>query len=70
MIVLHGNPSSLDSMEYLFKPLVYLKHQVFAIDMPGFGESTGSKFSGRSDAVLEKDNAADVVNFVMKTLNV
>jgi len=67
-ILLHGNPSHSGEWRGKFPALTWMQVQVFCIDQPGFGNSTGKQRSCRSDKVMDKDGPADVVKFIIRQL--
>ena len=68
MVFLHGCPS--DSEEFLskFPAFIYMQYQVFAVDLPGYGASTGKCQPSRSENVLDEGGPADTIKFVIRSL--
>ena len=47
---------------------LFCQYQVFAIDMPGYGRSTGKVQPSRSEQIYSKDGPADLIKFLVKKL--
>lgn len=43
VILIHGCPSNNSAMMHQIPAYLFCKYQVFNIDMPGYGKSTGAK---------------------------
>lgn len=65
-IILHGYPSDHKEWMYLFEPLLDSGMRVIAIDMPGFGSSSGKRQSSRTERHIDKDGTVDTLNLVLK----
>jgi len=50
--------------------LLYINHQIYAIDMPGYGDSTGDPMPSKSDKILKKNGPAKIVKIFMKQFNI
>ena len=69
-ILLHGCPScNLEFLHHL-PAYMYMNYQVFAIDLPGYGKSTGKPQASRSEKILDEGGPAEVVKIVMKELQI
>lgn len=69
-ILLHGCPSSIECMLHHLPAYMHMKYQVFAIDLPGYGESTGECQPSRSELVLAKGGPAETIKAIMKELDI
>lgn len=43
IILIHGCPSSSSAFLHQIPAFLFCQYQVFAVDMPGYGQSTGKK---------------------------
>lgn len=59
----------MQEFNHLFPAFAFIKCRVVAIDMPGFGGSSGKRQSSRSEHVLGKDGPGEVVLWVKNQLN-
>ena len=70
VMCLHGSPSDADSCygSWLLPALVHSNYFVVALDMPACGRSGGTLLKCRSEYVLQKNGAAEVVHEVCAAL--
>lgn len=68
IILIHGCPSNNKVFLHQIEAYLFCQYQVFAVDMPGYGQSTGKKQASKSDQVLVKDGPADFIQYVIKAL--
>lgn len=68
IILLHGCPSSSEEFLHQIPAFLFCKYQVFAVDMPGYGYSTGQKQPSRSSEVYAKGGPAELVKALVTAL--
>ena len=70
VVFIHGcdKSSSGTQFQHWFTALVHFDFRVVAIDMPGYGKSSGKKQSFRTRNILDQDGPADVITEVIKEL--
>ena len=63
VLLLHGygGSASSEGFMHMLPAYTYMKFQAFAIDMPGFGKSPGTRLSSRNEAILKQGGPADIV---------
>eukprot|EP00434_Breviolum_minutum_P024226 symbB.v1.2.021391.t1/scaffold1840.1/size99223/5 len=70
VLMLHGCPSDAWTWKWLFPPLLYNKYRAIAIDMPGFGNSPGTRLGSRSELNNVKGGPLDIACAVLDALGV
>ena len=56
----------LGNMEHVVPAILHCGYQVIIIYYPGIGESPGKSLSSRSETILEKGGAGDILMDVLK----
>lgn len=70
VVCLHGYPSCRDTWDFAVEPLVGAGYRVIAIDMPGFGGSSGERLSSRSEHNCAPAGPVAIVVDVLKHFGV